>query len=70
MGMYKELKSLSAQEIPQKNSFRYLDLIISEDREIKEDVKCMIRLRWLKWRLAFQVLSDWCMSTRLKGGFL
>ena len=59
---------IEAQEIPQRDSFR--GSIISMDREIREDVKNRTRAGWLNWRLAFIVLCDQCMPTRLKGNFM
>ena len=56
-------------EIPQSDSFCFLGSIISKDGEIDEDVEHRIKSRWLKWRLAFGVLCDRRMPTRLKGRF-
>ena len=36
------------------------------DGEIEEDVERRIRLESLKWRLAFRVLHEQCIQTRLK----
>ena len=41
--------SIEAQEMSQKESFRYLGSIIIEEREIEEDVKHRISAKWLKW---------------------
>ena len=38
---------IEAQEILQRDSFCYFDLIISEDGEIDEDVEHRIKTRWL-----------------------
>ena len=39
------------------------------DRDIEEDVERRIKAGWLRSRLAFGVLCDWCMPTRLKENF-
>ena len=49
---------IEAREIPQRDSFRYLDSIISKDGEIDEDVEHRIKVGWLKRRLVFGVLCD------------
>lgn len=57
-GIYKlQLKwgcglGIKAKKIPQRESFRYLNSIISKD----EDVKHRITTGWFKCRLAFEVL--------------
>ena len=56
-------------EIPQSDSFCYLGSIISKDGEIAEDAEHMIKVGWLKWRLAYEVLCDRRMPIRLKGKF-
>ena len=48
-----------------KDFFHYLGSIISNDGEIDEDVKHMIKAGWLKWRLSFGVLCGRRMPTRL-----
>ena len=61
MGIYKNTETtvrIEAYEIPQRDSFCYLSSIISKDEEIDEDVKHRIKARWLKWRLAFEVLCN------------
>ena len=40
--------------------------LISNDKEIDEDVKHRIKADWLKWRLATKVLCEQHMPTRLK----
>ncbi|XP_009792092.1 uncharacterized protein [Nicotiana sylvestris] len=57
---------LDAQVIPMRASFTYLGSIIQYNREIDEDVAHRIRARWMKWRLAFDVLCDRNMPLRLK----
>ena len=46
------------QEIPQRDSFYYIGLIISKDGEIDENVKHRIKVGWLKWRLASGLLCE------------
>ena len=40
---------IEAHDIPQKDSFHYLDSIINEDGEIDKDVKHKTKAGWLKW---------------------
>ena len=56
-------------EILQSDSFLYLGSIISKDGEIDKDVEHRIKAEWLKWRLAYGVLCERRMPTRLKGKF-
>ena len=56
-------------EIPQRNSFCYLESIINNDVEIDEDVKNRIKEKLLKWRLASKVLCNQQMPTRLMENF-
>ena len=60
---------IEAKGILQRDSFRYLGSIISKDGEVDEDVKHRIKMRLLNWRLAYVVLCDQQMPTRLKGKF-
>lgn len=53
------LTRIEAQEILQSYSPRYLGTIINKDVEYR------IRVGWLKWRLAYGVLWDLCIPTRL-----
>ena len=39
--------------LPQKGHFKYLGSILNANRDIDEDVKHRIAVRWLKWRAAF-----------------
>ena len=49
-------KRIEAQEIPQRDSFQYPNLIISTSREIEEDIRHKIKVRWLNWRFVSGVL--------------
>ena len=57
---------IEAQEIRQRDSFRFPGWKINKGGEIGEHVKHRIRAGWLKWRLASGVLCDHCMSPRFK----
>ena len=54
----KTIVIIEAHEIPQSDSSRYLDSIISNNGEIDEDVKPIIKAGWLKWSLASEMLCD------------
>ena len=43
---------IGTHEITQKNSFKYLDSIISEDGDVENDVIHRIQAGWVKWRAA------------------
>jgi len=44
--------------IIQVTQFKYLGLIVQNNREIKADVNHCIQVGWLKWRRALGVLCD------------
>ena len=50
--------SLDGQVVPQKDTFRYLGLMLQENGDIDEDVNHRIKGRWLKWRQAYGVLCE------------
>ena len=58
---------IEAQHVPQR--FRFLGSIISKEKELEKDVEHRIRVGWLKWRLAYGVLYDRHIPTRLKRKF-
>ena len=47
-----------ALEIPQRDSFHYLDPIISKDGKVDEDVKHKVKAGWLKLRHSYGVFCD------------
>ncbi|KAG5586651.1 hypothetical protein H5410_047085 [Solanum commersonii] len=49
---------LATQIIPKKGSFKYLESVIQDSRDIDDDVTHRIRAAWRKWRLASGVLCD------------
>lgn len=49
---------IKAQVIPQRESFQYFGSMINNAGTLEEDVEYMIRARWLKWRLTYEVLCD------------
>ena len=67
--VYSTTLRIEDHEIPQSDSFCYLESIISKDGEIDEDVKHRIKSGLLKWRLPCGVLCGQWMPTRLKGEF-
>jgi hypothetical protein len=60
---------LDDQEIPKRESFRYLGSIIHKDREIEENANNRIRAGWVKWRCATGVLCDSRIPIKLKKKF-
>lgn len=65
----KTLVRIEAQNTWQRDSFQYLGSIFSMDGEINEEVERRIRMGWLKWIYAYEVVWEWCIVTRLKGKF-
>ncbi|XP_016476031.1 uncharacterized protein LOC107797642 [Nicotiana tabacum] len=49
---------LDAQVIPKRATFKYLGSIIQDNWEIDEDIAHRIGARWMKWRLASDILCD------------
>ena len=49
--------------------FKYLGSLIQSNGEIDGDVTHHIRVGWLKWRAATEVLCDKKFPTKLKGNF-
>ena len=61
--------SLDGQVVAQKDTFRYLGLVLQKDGDIDEDVRHRISAGWLKWRQASGVLCDRRVPQKLKGKF-
>jgi hypothetical protein len=50
--------SLEGQVVPRKDIFWYLGSMLQRDMNIDEDIRYRIKARWMKWRLAYDVLCD------------
>ena len=61
--------SLDGQVVVQKDTFRYLGLVLQKDGDIDEDVRHRIPTGWLKWRQASGILCDRRVPQKLKGKF-
>ena len=59
--------SLDGQVVAQKDTFRYLGLMLQRDGDIDEDVRHRIPAGWLKWCQASGVLCDRRVPQKLKG---
>jgi hypothetical protein len=60
---------LDGQVVPKKYNFRYLGSMLQNDGDINEDVSHGIKVSWLKWCQASDVLFDHRVSLKLKGKF-
>ncbi|KAL6574232.1 hypothetical protein OROHE_001136 [Orobanche hederae] len=72
------LSSLSVEEVevmisdhivPRMDKFKYLGSIIQKEGEFEDDVTHRIKVRWLRWRAATEVLCDKKVPLKLKGKF-
>ncbi|KAG2577912.1 hypothetical protein PVAP13_6NG159203 [Panicum virgatum] len=61
--------SLDGQVVAQKDTFRYLGLMLQRDGDIDEDVRHRIPAGWLKWRQASGILCDRRVPQKLKSKF-
>ena len=61
--------SLDGQVVAQKDTFRYLGLMLQKDGDIDEDIRHRISAGWLKWRQASSILCDRRVPQKLKGKF-
>jgi hypothetical protein len=55
--------------VPKKDTFRYLGSMLQKNRDINEDVSHRIKVDWLKWRQASDVLCDPRVPLKLKDKF-
>jgi hypothetical protein len=60
---------LDGQVVPKKDTFRYLGSMLQKDGNIDEDLSHRIKVSWLKWRQASDVLCDPRVPLKLKGKF-
>jgi hypothetical protein len=60
---------LDGQVVPKKDTFRYLRSILQKNRDIDENVSHRIKVDWLKWRQASDVLCDPRVPLKLKVKF-
>jgi hypothetical protein len=60
---------LDGQVVPKKNTFRYLRSMLQKNENIDEDVSHRIKVSWLKWRQASDILCDPRVPLKLKGKF-
>ncbi|KAG5580665.1 hypothetical protein H5410_051292 [Solanum commersonii] len=61
---------LDSQIIPKKGSFKYMGLVIQDNKEIDEDVTHHNGTGWMKERLTFGILCDKNMPPKLHHKFL
>ncbi|KAG2572280.1 hypothetical protein PVAP13_7KG148455 [Panicum virgatum] len=61
--------SLDGQVVVQKDTFRYLGLVLQKDGYIDEDVRHRISAGWLKWRQSSGILCDKRVLQKLKVKF-
>jgi hypothetical protein len=55
--------------VSKKDTFHYLGLMLQKNGDIDEDVSHRIKVGWLKWHQASDVLCDPRMLLKLKGKF-
>jgi hypothetical protein len=60
---------LNGQVVSKKDTFRYLGSMLQKNEDIDEDVSHRIKVGWLKWHQASNVLCDPRMPLKLKGKF-
>jgi hypothetical protein len=60
---------LDGQVVLKKDTFRYLGSMLQKNGDIDEDVSHRIKIGWLKWRQASDVLCDPRVPLKLKGKF-
>jgi hypothetical protein len=60
---------LDGQVVPKKDTFCYLESMLQKDGDIDEGLSHKIKVSWLKWRQASDVLCDPRVALKLKGKF-
>jgi hypothetical protein len=58
---------LDNQVVPKKDIFHYLGSMLLKNGDIDEDISNRIKVGWLKWRQASDVLCDPRVPLKLKG---
>jgi hypothetical protein len=58
---------LDGQVVPKKDTFRYLESMLQKNGDIDEDVSHRIKVDWLNWCQASDVLCDPRVPLKLKG---
>ena len=61
--------TLDGQQIPVTECFKYLGSIIQKDGKLDGDVNHRIKVGWLKWRSAIEILYDCNMPLSLTRKF-
>jgi hypothetical protein len=60
---------LNGQVVLKKDTFRYMGSMLQKNGDIDEDVSHKIKVGWLKWRQASEVLCDPRVPLKLKDKF-
>jgi hypothetical protein len=60
---------LDGQMVTKKDNFRYLGSMLQKNRDIDEDISHKIKVGWLKWCQASNVLCDRRVPLKLKSKF-
>jgi hypothetical protein len=60
---------LDGQVVPKKDTFHYLGSMLQKNGDIDEDVSHRIKVGWLKWCQASDVLCDPRVPLKLKSKF-
>jgi hypothetical protein len=60
---------LNGQVVPKIDTFHYLGSMLQKNGDIDEDISHKIKVGWLKWRQASDVLCDPRVPLKLKGKF-
>jgi hypothetical protein len=60
---------LDGQVVPEKDTFRYLGLMLQKNGDIDEDVSHRIKADWLNWRQPSDVFCDPRVLLKVKGKF-
>jgi hypothetical protein len=61
--------SLDRRVVPMNDTFRYLRSMLQSDGEIDEDTNHRIKIGWVKWRQASDILCNKNVPNKLKSKF-